>query len=97
MVGFASGKLALGICGRCNRKFPYQKLRADGNSPSLRVCDEDWDCRNPWRDPPIQPDPISLKYPRPDTYIGTSGSQSYPDITDPFHPVPPNEGDYPTK
>lgn len=65
----ASGRASLGICDRCAQKRPYQILVADGNSPGLRVC-SDRDCRDPrdpWRLPPIQPDPIALKYPRPDT------------------------------
>lgn len=65
----ARGDASIAICDRCNRKRPYQILIADGNSPGLRVC-SDSDCRDPkdpWRLPPIQPDAIALKYPRPDT------------------------------
>ena len=98
MTGFSSGKLALAVCDRCNRKRPYGMLRADGNSNGLRVC-SDGDCYdifNPWRLPPIQPDPISLKYPRPDTDISTTSGNPYKDLTNDYNPVPPNEGDYPT-
>ena len=65
----ASGNVAIAICDRCNLRRPYQALVADGNSPGLRVCG-DRDCldpMNPWRLPPIAPDAISLKFPRPDT------------------------------
>ena len=67
MVGLASGRASIAICDRCNFKYPYQKLRADGNTPGLRVCESCWDCKDPWRLPPRQPDPMALKYPRPDT------------------------------
>lgn len=63
----ASGYASIAICDRCNFKFPYMELRADGNSPGLRVCESCWDPKDPWRLPPIQPDAIALKYPRPDT------------------------------
>lgn len=85
---WASGKASIAICDRCNRKFPYQKLRADGNSPGLRVCDDDWDPRNPWRDPPIRPDAITLKFPRPDVQL-IAGDIIYPDYTNPVNPIPP--------
>lgn len=66
----ASGRASIAICDRCNFKYNYQVLRTDGNSPGLRVCENCWDPKDPWRLPPIQPDAIALKYPRPDTYIG---------------------------
>lgn len=62
-----SNKVAIGICDRCCFKFKNSHLRADGNTPGLRVCEECWDPKDPWRLPPIQPDAIALKYPRPDT------------------------------
>lgn len=65
---WASGNASIAICDRCNRKRPYRCLRADGNSPGLRVCSDSdcWDPKNPWRLSPIQPDAITLRYPRPD-------------------------------
>ncbi len=63
----ASGRASIAICDRCCFKFSYETLRADGNSPGLRVCPSCWDPKDPWRLPPIQPDAIALKYPRPDT------------------------------
>lgn len=67
MVGLASGRLSKAICDRCNFKFDYQALRADGNTPALRVCNNCWDMKDPYRLPPIPNDAISLKFPRPDT------------------------------
>ena len=43
MTGLSDGRYALGICDRCNFKMQYQRLRADGNSSSLRVCEACWD------------------------------------------------------
>ncbi len=63
----ASGKASIAICDRCNFKFPYMALRPDGNTPGLRVCEKCWDPKDPWRLPPIQPDAIALRFPRPDT------------------------------
>lgn len=63
---FASGDLSIAVCDRCNRKMPYKMLKPDGNSPGLRVCPDDWDEKDPWRLPPIQPDALVLRFPRPD-------------------------------
>jgi hypothetical protein len=45
--------------------MPYLNLMKDGNSPGLRVCQECWDMRDPYRLPPLQPDAFALQYPRP--------------------------------
>lgn len=66
MTRIASGDLAIGVCDRCNFKKKYKDLRADGNSPSMRVCKECWDPLDRYRLPPRQPDAITLQYPRPD-------------------------------
>lgn len=63
----ASGRASIAICDRCNFKYDYQVLRADGNSPGLRVCPDCRDPKNPWRLPPLRPDAIALRFPRPDT------------------------------
>lgn len=68
----ASGRASIAICDRCCFKYPYQVLRADGNTPGLRVCPECRDPKDPWRLPPAKPDAISLKYPRPDTPLWPS-------------------------
>jgi hypothetical protein len=54
------------------------ELRADGNSPGLRVCADDWDELDRWRLPPPPTDRITLEYPRPDIPL-------YP-----FAPIPVN-------
>jgi hypothetical protein len=90
---WSSGEASIAICDRCNFKFKYMELRADGNSPGLRVCADCWDPKNPWRDPPIQPDPITLRFPRPDTYIGTTGQNlTYYDLTQSAFPGLPQYG-----
>ena len=59
--------LAIGICGRCSRKFPLGELMPDPNYPGLRVCRADRDDYDPYRLPARQPETISLRFPRPDT------------------------------
>lgn len=59
--------LAIAICGRCSRKFPYDDLYSDPNYPGLRVCRDDLDDYDPYRLPARQPETISLRFPRPDT------------------------------
>lgn len=58
--------LAIAVCDRCHMKMPYTALRPDGNSPGLRVCQECWDKKDPYRLPARQTENISLRYPRPD-------------------------------
>lgn len=76
---FAPGDIAIAVCDRCRRKVPYQELRADGNSPGLKVCSLDgcWDPKDPWRLPPIQPDAMVLRTPRPDTDLTTGPDNPY--------------------
>jgi hypothetical protein len=58
--------LAIGICGRCSRKMSLDDLYSDPNYPGLRVCMEDLDVLDPWREPAPAPEVISLRHPRPD-------------------------------
>lgn len=58
--------LAIGICGRCSRKFSLDELHPDPNYPGLRVCKDDLDEYDPYRLPARQPEDIALRYPRPD-------------------------------
>jgi hypothetical protein len=69
--------LAIAICGRCSRKFPYDDLYPDPNYPGLRVCRDDLDEYDPYRLPARQPETITLRFPRPDTPLGGAGSISY--------------------
>lgn len=59
--------LAVAICGRCSRKFPYDELMPDPNYPGLRVCRDDLDDLDPYRLPARQTENIALRFPRPDT------------------------------
>jgi hypothetical protein len=62
-----NSSLAIGICGRCSRKFPIGELVPDPNYPGLRVCRADADDYDPYRLPARQPEDIALRYARPDT------------------------------
>lgn len=59
--------LAIGICGRCSRKFPLDELQPDPNYPGLRVCRADLDEFDPYRLPARKPENITVRFPRPDT------------------------------
>lgn len=63
---------AVGICDRCNRRFPLHELIQDGNLPGLRVCKEDWDELDPYRLPARQPDNLVLPFVRPDVDIAVT-------------------------
>lgn len=63
--------LAVAICGRCSRKFPYDELMPDPNYPGLRVCRADLDQFDPYRLPARQTENITLRFPRPDTPLET--------------------------
>lgn len=58
--------LAIGICGRCSRKFPLDDLMEDPNSPGLRVCRDDVDDYDPYRLAPRETEDVTLQYARPD-------------------------------
>lgn len=64
--------VAIAICGRCSRKFPYDELMPDPNYPGLRVCKDDLDEYDPYRLPARQTENISLRFPRPDTPLDGS-------------------------
>lgn len=83
MAGLASGIISIAICDRCKMKLPYQELRADGNSPGLRVCRECRDDRDPYRLPARQPDPLALRFARPDREL-VEGAVNYLETTDGF-------------
>lgn len=60
------GSVAIAVCDRCKEKHYYDELRPDGNSPGLRVCEDCWDVKDPWRLPARETENITLRYPRPD-------------------------------
>jgi hypothetical protein len=66
--------LAIGICGRCSRKFSMDDLAPDPNYPGLLVCDADRDDYDPYRLPARQPEKISLRFARPDTPLYPEGA-----------------------
>jgi hypothetical protein len=72
---------AIGICDRCRRKFPYDELRSDVNSPGLRVCKDDADVKDPYKLPPRKTEKISLRYPRLESSVVTSGQSIYTLLT----------------
>lgn len=61
--------LAIGICGRCSKKYPLEELFSDPNFPGLKVCRKDLDYYDPWREPSPAPENIALRYARPDTEL----------------------------
>jgi len=63
--------LAVAVCDRCNRKFPYVELMPDPNFPGMRVCKDDLDKFDPWRLPARQTENIALRFPRPDVSVAT--------------------------
>lgn len=68
--------LAIGICGRCSRKFPLDELMPDPNYPGLMVCRADRDDFDPYRLPARPADDITLKFVRPDEPLTGGGSGS---------------------
>ena len=73
-----NSSLAIGICGRCSRKFPIGELVSDPNYPGLRVCRVDADAYDPYRLPARQPENIALRYARPDTPLYEGGPSLVP-------------------
>jgi len=69
MSGFSTGRIAIAVCDRCNLKMSYQKLRADGDQPGLRVCKDCRDNKDPYKLPQRPMDTYLLRFPRPDTTI----------------------------
>lgn len=59
--------LGIGICQRCNFKFPLGELSTDPNIPGMYVCREDKDKFDPYREAARLPDKITLPFIRPDT------------------------------
>lgn len=57
--------LGIGICDRCKFKFPLLELKLDPNT-QLRVCENDLDDYDPYREAPRNPDRTDLPFYRPD-------------------------------
>lgn len=75
---------SVGICDRCRSKYYYDELSADGDKPGLRVCAKCNDQPDPWRLPPLRPENISLRFPRPDESVATGDASL---ITNPYGEV----------
>lgn len=56
----------IAVCDRCKEKVYLSDLRADGNSPGLRVCSGCWDMKDPWRLPARKTETVAVRHPRPD-------------------------------
>lgn len=63
--------LGVGICSRCQFKFPLAMLTNDPNIPNFKVCRADRDDFDPYRMPARMPDVITLPFVRPDVSLET--------------------------
>ena len=95
-MAYAVGDIAVAICDRCSFRYPYKALRPDLNSPGLRVCTKCRDQLDPYRLPARQPEPINLRFARPDVPLYGSIS-AVPDnalVTQTNEPFVTETGDY---
>lgn len=63
--------LGIGICQRCNFKFPLGELMDDPNIMGMKVCRADRDDFDPYRMAARPSDKSQLPFVRPDTPIET--------------------------
>lgn len=63
--------LGVGLCSRCQFKFPLGMLSSDPNIPQFMVCAADRDDFDPYRMPARMPDDITLPFVRPDASLET--------------------------
>lgn len=61
--------VAIAICDRCQMKKAYDDLKPDLENHGMRVCDPCRDQPDPYKQPPRQPEIITLRYPRPEKDI----------------------------
>lgn len=61
--------LGVGVCSRCNFKFPLEMLSDDPNIPNFKVCRADRDDFDPYRMPARSPDRLTLPFVRPDVEL----------------------------
>ena len=81
--------LTIAICDRCKMKRAYSDIGQDRNLPGLRVSNEGCnDERDPYRLPPRQTEKISVRFPRPDADVATTGDAI---TTDPYTGNDPNQ------
>ena len=64
---FSAGNSAMFVCDRCRITYPYSQMRRDGQARGVMVCNDPgcWDHKTPYALPPIQPDAMVLRNPRP--------------------------------
>lgn len=63
--------LGIGICSRCQFRFPLHMLQDDPNIPNFKVCAADRDDFDPYRMPARNADIIILPFVRPDVVLET--------------------------
>jgi hypothetical protein len=85
--------LGIGICQRCQFKFPLHMLQTDPNIPGFMVCAADRDDFDPYRMAPRSADKLTLPYVRPDVPMNQPAVQ--PDWLTPNDPVEPFPNDQP--
>ena len=82
-IGNAS--LAIFICDRCRMKRAMDEQMSDGNSPGLKVCQQECsDQKDPYRLPARKTERINLRFPRPDVSVAL----------DPNNLVTDNQGNF---
>lgn len=64
-----NGTLAVGVCQRCDFKFPLLMLQDDPNVHGLKVCRACRDDYDPYRMPARAPDRIPPPFVRPDVSV----------------------------
>jgi len=70
--------LAIGICARCQVKYPLGDLRPDPNAPGLLCCpDGCLDVLDPWRLPARAAEKLTVDQPRPDMALVPGASPVY--------------------
>jgi DNA-cytosine methyltransferase len=73
--------LNIAICDRCKMKRAYSDMSDDGNIRGLRVCNQGCsDERDPYRLPARPTEKISVRFPRPDVFIGGPPCQGFSTI-----------------
>jgi hypothetical protein len=84
-------------------KRAYSDIGQDRNLPGLRVCNEGCnDERDPWRLPARPTEKISVRFPRPDADVATTGdaittdpyTSNDPDQAPNINPTPITEGEW---
>lgn len=70
--------LGVGLCQRCQFKFPLHMLQDDPNIPNFKVCAADRDSFDPYRMPARPADIINLPFVRPDTPLVVSAADQVP-------------------